>query len=150
MARWMLRGFAQISASEAQLLDQLVTGALRATPRGELEAARSLGFAARFVTGYNYVPDRDGPQWLGGGSTHAWCQVYVPGSGWIEFDPTNGIVGNRDLIRVAVARDARQAIPLHGSYWGKVEDEKGMVVSVNVRRLPDPAPSILVRNEAAQ
>ena len=44
-----------------------------------MEAARSLGFAARFVTGYVYVPDRDGPQRLGGGSTHAWCQIYVPG-----------------------------------------------------------------------
>ena len=58
-----------------------------------MEAARSLGFAARFITGYVYVPDRDGPVRLGGGSTHAWCQIYVPGSGWIEFDPTNGIVG---------------------------------------------------------
>jgi len=61
-----------------------------------VEAARALGFAARFVTGYVYVPTRDGPVRLGGGSTHAWCQIYVPGSGWVEFDPTNGIVGNRD------------------------------------------------------
>lgn len=97
-----------------------------------MEAARSLGFASRFVTGYVYVPDRDGPQRLGGGSTHAWCQIYVPGSGWIEFDPTNGIVGNRDLIRVGVARTPDQAIPLSGSYWGDAEDELGMEVSVNV------------------
>ena len=97
-----------------------------------MEAARSLGFAARFVTGYVYVPDRDGPQRLGGGSTHAWCQIYVPGSGWIEFDPTNGIVGNRDLIRVGVARTPEQAIPLSGSYWGDSEDELGMDVTVNV------------------
>ncbi len=103
-----------------------------------MEAARALGFAARFVSGYLYVPSRDsGESHLGGGSTHAWCQVYLPGSGWVEFDPTNGIVGNRDLIRVAVARDARQAIPLHGSYWGDAKDEEGMVVSVTVRRLPE-------------
>jgi transglutaminase-like putative cysteine protease len=82
-----------------------------------MEAARALGFAARFVTGYVYVPDRDGPMRLGGGSTHAWCQIYVPGSGWIEFDPTNGIVGNRGLIRVAVTRTPDQAIPLSGTYW---------------------------------
>src|SRR5208337_3521591 len=70
-----------------------------------MEAARALGFAARFVSGYLYVPSRDsGESHRGGGSTHAWCQVYLPGSGWVEFDPTNGIVGNRDLIRVAVAR----------------------------------------------
>jgi transglutaminase-like putative cysteine protease len=98
-----------------------------------MEAARSLGFAARFVTGYVYVPARDGPQRLGGGSTHAWCQIYVPGSGWVEFDPTNGIVGNRDLIRVGVARTPQQAIPLSGSYWGDAEDELGMEVTVNVK-----------------
>jgi transglutaminase-like putative cysteine protease len=52
------------------------------------EAARNLGFAARFITGYIYVPDRDGPTWLGGGATHARRQICVPGSGWVEFDPT--------------------------------------------------------------
>jgi transglutaminase-like putative cysteine protease len=97
-----------------------------------IEAARALGFAARFVTGYVYVPERDGPQRLGGGSTHAWCQIYLPGSGWVEFDPTNGIVGNRDLIRVAVARTPNQAIPLSGTYWGDRDDEIGMEVEVNV------------------
>jgi transglutaminase-like putative cysteine protease len=103
-----------------------------------MEAARALGFAARFVSGYLYVPERDsGERYLGSGSTHAWCQIYLPGAGWVEFDPTNGIVGNRDLIRVAVAREARQAIPLHGSYFGDAADEEGMVVSVNVRRLPE-------------
>ena len=101
-----------------------------------MEAARALGFAARFVSGYLYVPDRDtGQRHLGGGSTHAWCQIYLPGAGWVEFDPTNGIVGNRDLIRIAVARDARQAIPLHGSYFGDAAAEEGMEVTVNVRRL---------------
>jgi transglutaminase-like putative cysteine protease len=103
-----------------------------------IEAVRALGLAARFVSGYLYVPDRDSRErYLGGGSTHAWCQVYLPGAGWVEFDPTNGIVGNRDLIRVAVARDARQAIPLYGSFFGSAEDEEGMVVSVDVRRLPE-------------
>jgi transglutaminase-like putative cysteine protease len=98
-----------------------------------MEAARSLGFAARFITGYVYVPARDGPVRLGGGSTHAWCAIYVPGSGWVEFDPTNGIVGNRDLIRVGVARTPQQAIPLSGTYWGESGDEIGMEVKVNVK-----------------
>ena len=98
-----------------------------------MEAARSLGFAARFITGYVYVPTRDGPARLGGGSTHAWCQIYVPGSGWVEFDPTNGIVGNRDLIRVGVARTPQQAIPLSGTYWGDADDELGLDVTVNVK-----------------
>ena len=102
-----------------------------------MEAARALGFAARFVSGYIYVPDRDtGEPYLGGGSTHAWLQIYLPGSGWVEFDPTNGIVGNRDLIRVAVAREAQQAIPLHGYYYGEPMDD-AMEVSVLVRQLPE-------------
>jgi hypothetical protein len=84
-----------------------------------------------------YVPSRDGPLRLGEGSTHVWCQIYVPGSGWVEFDPTNGIVGDRDLIRVGVARTPRQAIPLSGSYWGGGEDELGMDVMVNVKTTDD-------------
>jgi transglutaminase-like putative cysteine protease len=98
-----------------------------------IEAARSLGLAARFVSGYLYVPSRDGKDYQGGGSTHAWCQVYLPGAGWVEFDPTNGIIGNRDLIRVAVARDPGQAIPLSGSYLGLPDDDLGMSVEVNVK-----------------
>ena len=97
-----------------------------------MEVARNLGLAARFVTGYIYVPSRDGSRTLGGGSTHAWCEVYVPGAGWAEFDPTNGIVGNRDLIRVAVARDPRQVIPLSGSYDGTAADFDSLSVQVNV------------------
>ena len=97
-----------------------------------IEAVRCLGLAARFVSGYIYVPDRDEPGHLGGGSTHAWCQVYLPGAGWIELDPTNGIIGNRDLIRVAVARDPAQAIPLTGTFFGDPDDELEMSVEVQV------------------
>jgi transglutaminase-like putative cysteine protease len=103
-----------------------------------MEAARALGLAARFVSGYIYVPDRDvEPRQLGGGSTHAWCQIYLPGAGWVEFDPTNGIVGSRDLIRVAVAREAHQAIPLHGRYCCDTAVFGEMDVTVDVRRLPE-------------
>src|SRR2546430_16386582 len=106
-----------------------------------IEAVRSLGLAARFVSGYLYVPSREGPENIGGGSTHAWCQVYLPGAGWVEFDPTNGIIGNRDLIRVAVARDPAQAVPLSGSWYGARSDYLGMTVDVRVKSdgafLPD-------------
>ena len=50
----------------------------------------------------------------------------------IEFDPTNGIVGTRDLIRVAVARDPRQAIPLHGVYLGAADAYLAMDVDIKV------------------
>ena len=97
-----------------------------------IEALRQLGIAARFVSGYLFIPGDRAHRYVGGGSTHAWVQVYLPSAGWIEFDPTNGIVGTRDLVRVAVARDPRQAIPLHGTYLGSAEAFVGMYVSINV------------------
>ena len=96
-----------------------------------MEAARSLGLAARFVSGYIYL-STDQPQNLGGGATHAWLQIYLPGAGWMEFDPTNGIVGNRDLIRVAVVRDPSQAIPVSGTWTGAPADYGGMEVDIKV------------------
>jgi transglutaminase-like putative cysteine protease len=97
-----------------------------------IEACRRLGIAARFVSGYLFIHGDRSQGYVGGGSTHAWVQVYLPTAGWIEFDPTNGIVGSRDLIRVAVARDPRQAIPLHGTYLGSADAFLGMDVSINV------------------
>jgi transglutaminase-like putative cysteine protease len=99
-----------------------------------IEAVRSLGLAARFVSGYIYSPraGRGDARRLGGGHTHAWVRVYLPSCGWVEFDPTNGIVGGEDLIRVAVARDPRQALPLCGAYVGDAGDYIGMDVSVDV------------------
>lgn len=102
-----------------------------------MEAVRSLGFAARFVSGYLYSPANDptAEGFQGAGATHAWVQVYLPGAGWIEFDPTNALVGGTNLIRVGVARDPTQAAPLKGSYVGDVSDYLGMSVTVTVRTL---------------
>lgn len=95
-----------------------------------IEATRSLGVAARFVSGYIYVPNSGGI--AGGGATHAWVQAYLPGAGWIDFDPTNSIVGNRNLIRVAVAWTPEQVLPLWGTYTGSAGAFRGMDVSVRV------------------
>jgi len=119
---------------EPGLTLRLGSGSCRDLALLMMEAVRDLGLAARFASGYLYVPARDGPVPIGGGSTHAWCQVYLPGAGWVEIDPTNGVVGNHDLIRVAVARDPRQAIPLSGSWLGKAETGLGMSVEIRVRR----------------
>jgi len=102
-----------------------------------MEAARILGFAARFVTGYIYVPARDEGRIRGSGATHAWVQIFLPGAGWVEFDPTNGIIGNRDLIRVGVGRDPRHAKPLSGSYVGDRATYLGMEIDVQVTKLRD-------------
>ncbi|MEG8024312.1 transglutaminase family protein [Sphingomonas aurantiaca] len=96
-----------------------------------IEAVRALGFAARFVSGYVYNPTRRESR-TGGGSTHAWVRVYIPGSGWVEFDPTNGIVGNRGLIRVAIARDIYQAVPVSGTWSGFPGSFLDMTVSVDI------------------
>ncbi len=97
-----------------------------------IEAVRSLGFAARFVSGYIFVPDVNEPDPIGGGSTHGWMQAYLPGAGWVDFDPTNSIVGNRNLIRVAVAWDQRNALPLWGTFMGSSSSFRGMDVDVSV------------------
>ena len=147
-----------------------------------MSAARSLGLAARFVTGYLYDPalDRQGTSRAGGagtcqpaaqplssgpvasealplaeateqplpvepairgaGDTHAWVQIYLPGAGWVEFDPTNGLIGGSRLIRVGVARDPTQAIPLQGTYTGTPDDFLEMSVEVEVTRIDSEPP----------
>jgi transglutaminase-like putative cysteine protease len=96
-----------------------------------MEAARSLGIAARFVSGYIVMPDGSGGA-DSGGNTHAWMQAYLPGAGWVDFDPTNSIVGNRNLIRVAVAWDPQNALPLWGTFIGPASAFLGMDVAVSV------------------
>ncbi len=114
---------------------RLETGTCRDFALLMMEGVRSLGLAARFVSGYLHVPDRAHPgeaERQGGGNTHAWVQVYLPGLGWMDFDPTNGIVGSRGLIRVAVVRDPALAVPLSGSWTGAPDDCLSMKVSVRV------------------
>jgi len=100
-----------------------------------IEAVRVLGFGARFVTGYLYDPKFDGSEdesIQGAGATHAWAEIYLPGAGWVEYDPTNGIVAGENLIRVAVTRDPSQAIPVEGSFIGDSDSFIGMDVEVTV------------------
>jgi len=129
--------FGYVSRAEMGIQDPLETLRLRSGSCRDfailmMEAVRSLGLAARFVSGYLHVHAESERQYSGGGSTHAWVQVYIPGAGWMEFDPTNGIVGNRDLIRVAVARDPIQAVPIWGTWTGSPADAEGLSVEVQI------------------
>jgi transglutaminase-like putative cysteine protease len=104
-----------------------------------MEAARRLGYACRFVSGYLYDPaldsfDAQGEAVVGSGATHAWVHVYLPGPGWVAFDPTNALFGGTNLIRVATSRDPSQASPVSGSWDGELEDYLGMEVEVKVTR----------------
>lgn len=113
---------------------RLGTGTCRDFAVLMMEALRSFGLAARFVTGYLY-DDASGTT-RGGGSTHAWCSVYLPGAGWVEYDPTNGLVAGANLIRVGVTRTAEQASPISGGYFGDAADALGMHVDVTVTARP--------------
>jgi transglutaminase-like putative cysteine protease len=98
---------------------------------------RRLGYAARFVSGYVYTPEPDGSneeRQAAPGATHAWLQVYMPGAGWITFDPTNNLIGGTDLIRVAYARHASFAPPVSGTWVGAATDYLGMTVEVSVSK----------------
>lgn len=100
-----------------------------------IEAARALGLAARFASGYLAVAFDGAPESADGGphgATHAWAQVYLPGVGWIDFDPTSGSVGKSALVTVAVVGDPADALPLHGTFIGSASDPLGMEVHVSV------------------
>ncbi|MFT3859558.1 MAG: transglutaminase family protein [Aquabacterium sp.] len=99
-----------------------------------IEAVRQLGYAARFVSGYIYSANLEDAS--SAGATHAWLQVYLPGSGWIPFDPTNNLIGGTDLIRVGMARHASLASPLSGVWTGAPADYLGMSAQVQVVKRP--------------
>lgn len=123
---------------------RLGSGACRDLALLMMEAARSLGLAARFVSGYVY--DDSTGETRGGGTTHAWCAVYLPGAGWVEYDPTNGLVAGDHLVRIAVTRTPEQAVPIGGGFIGNPQDFAGMRVEVLVKAghelVPDPQPPL--------
>jgi transglutaminase-like putative cysteine protease len=102
-----------------------------------IEILRRLGFAARFVSGYLYDEALDGGAVgaTGSGATHAWLQVFLPGAGWLDYDPTNQINSGFDLIPVAFARHPGLAIPLTGSWFGEAKDYLGMSIKVTVHKI---------------
>jgi transglutaminase-like putative cysteine protease len=110
---------------------KLANGSCRDLAGLMIAALRSLGFAARFVSGYLHLADDDDDRFTGG-NTHAWVQVYVPGPGWVDFDPSSGMMGNLNLVRVAVVQEPREAIPLQGTWFGAASDHLAMKVAVKV------------------
>jgi transglutaminase-like putative cysteine protease len=97
-----------------------------------MEAARSLGLGARFASGYLYSSGGATTTRASKGHTHAWARIFLPDCGWTDFDPTNGLVGNEGLIRVAVSASPRTVLPLHGTWSGLASDYLGMDVEVEV------------------
>ena len=123
MTQTIRRTFKHVSRHEKGIQDPVRTlnlgsGSCRDLAVLMIAALRSRGIAARFVSGYLHLPDDDDDDDVAGGNTHAWVQVYVPGPGWVDFDPSSGIVGNQNLIRVAAVHHPREAIPLQGTWFG--------------------------------
>lgn len=152
------QGFTYVAREEKGLQEptktlRLGSGSCRDFAMLMMDAVRALGLAARFVSGYLHVAPRGDRQGsgghLGGGATHAWLQVFLPGAGWVDFDPTNGIVGNRDLIRVAVVREPAQAVPLSGTWTGSPGDHLSLKVAVSVTRTESEPFQLSARNPSA-
>jgi transglutaminase-like putative cysteine protease len=135
MTQTIKRTFKQVTRHEKGIQDpvrtlKLASGSCRDLAVLMIAALRSLGIATRFVSGYLHLADDDDR--VTGGNTHAWVQVYVPGPGWVDFDPSSGMVGNQNLVRVAVVHKPREAIPLQGTWIGTASDHLAMKVAVKV------------------
>lgn len=112
---------------------RLGTGSCRDYAVFMMEAARHLGFAARFVTGY--IQMAAGQH----GATHAWTEIYLPGAGWRGFDPTNHKMAGPEHVAVAVTREQEKAAPVSGSWEGPNGAFQHMEVVVRVEELPGTA-----------
>ena len=108
---------------------RLASGSCRDLAALFIEAVRQLGLGARAVSGYLFDPDQTDRQ---ADTTHAWAEVYLPGAGWITFDPTHNRIGAAGLIPLAVGRSNGQIMPVAGSYAGSANDALGMEVSVRI------------------
>jgi len=154
MTQTINRSFRHLARHEEGIQDpawtlELGRGSCRDLAVFMIAALRSLGFAARFVSGYLHLADDDDDRDTGG-NTHAWVQVYLPGPGWVDFDPSSGMVGNQNLVRVAVVREPRGAVPLQGTWMGTPSDYVAMKVTVKVAAMAqDQArhPTMMLRNE---
>jgi transglutaminase-like putative cysteine protease len=135
LTRTIHASFIQCARHEKGIQDPVHTLAVRSGSCRDhavflIAVLHSLGMAARFVSGYLEVSDEDGTE--EGGNTHAWVQAYVPGLGWVDLDPSNGLVGNHRHVRVAVVAQPQAAIPLQGTWFGDRSDHVGMTVMVKV------------------
>jgi hypothetical protein len=102
-----------------------------------MEACRFLGLAARFVSGYMYSSEITGRM-----SMHGWAEIYLPGAGWIGFDPSWGILADSNYVPSAVSRDSEHAPPISGTYFGTSRAYLRSQVDLYVKRLGDILPVV--------
>ena len=113
---------------------------------------RELKIPCRYVSGYLYHGDKDKDR-SPAGATHAWVEAYLGEAGWVEFDPTNDLLGCERHIRVAVGRDYADVPPTRGVHRGDGESELSVLVTVSQADAPRPedmAPATVIRNARVQ
>jgi transglutaminase-like putative cysteine protease len=141
MTQIIQRTFRHLARQEKGIQDPVRTitlgsGSCRDLAMLMIAALRLRGIAARFVSGYMHLPDegyQEDRYPIAGGNTHAWVQVYIPGPGWVDFDPSAGTVRNQNLVRLAVAHHPRDTIPVQGTWYGSASDHLAMQVAVRVK-----------------
>jgi transglutaminase-like putative cysteine protease len=109
---------------------------------------RELKIPCRYISGYLYHGDKDKDR-SPAGATHAWVEAYLGEAGWVEFDPTNDLLGCERHIRVAVGRDYADVPPTRGVHRGDSESELSVRVNVTLADAPRPedlAPAMVIRN----
>lgn len=110
---------------------------------------RQLHIPCRYVSGYLFRGENGHDDRSPEGATHAWLEAFLPGPGWLAFDPTNNLVGNERHIRVAIGRDYADVPPTRGIYKGEAESELSVVVVVSPAEAPLPEempPATVIRS----
>jgi len=101
-----------------------------------ISCIHSMGLPARYVSGYLETIAPVGKEKLVGvDASHAWISVFIPGMGWVDFDPTNNQLANEQYITIGWGRDYFDIIPLKGVIMSSSSHE--LKVSVDVKRIEE-------------
>ncbi len=97
----------------------------------EIACLRSLGLAARYVSGYlRTIPPPGKPRLIGADASHAWISVFCGPLGWIDFDPTNNVIPSADHLTIGWGRDYGDVCPLQGVFVGGGKHDLSVFVDV--------------------
>jgi transglutaminase-like putative cysteine protease len=119
-----------VSTSVAEVLD-LKSGVCQDYAHLMLSSLRSLGIAARYVSGYVLNrPRADGTRLTGSDASHAWVAAFCPGLGWVAFDPTNGKLADQEFITLGWGREYLDVTPLRGVVLGGTRQQLAVAVKV--------------------
>jgi transglutaminase-like putative cysteine protease len=98
----------------------------------EIACLRSLGLAARYVSGYLRTRPPEGKEKLvGADASHAWLSVWCGSNGWVDFDPTNNVIPNVEHITIGWGRDYGDVSPINGFIVGGGAHQVAVAVDVN-------------------